>query len=156
MSAQQITENLIVLQTMIDNTPVLLPSAAIAEIIDYTQPEKSTERDYPDWYLGDISWRGITIPLIALETLNHNADFTHSPDNKIAIIHARWNSEKKPYWAFVVASTPRMHRINKHELQSSDYSTEGNQAAAMWSTFNDELHLILDLDLVEKAIVAVS
>lgn len=156
MSTQQITENLIVLQTIIDGTPILLPSTAIAEIVDYTDPEKSTERDYPDWYLGDIPWRGITIPLIALETLNHDAIFVKSSLNKIAVMHASQADKSHSYWAFVVASTPRMHRINPQRLQNSDFSIEGNRAVAMWSTLDDELNLILDLEFIEQAIAAES
>lgn len=148
----KINQSLILLQAFIDGIPILLPSAAVAEIVDYTPPSLNQQTSSPSWYLGEIPWRGINIPLLALENFNHGASIDYSAQNKIAVMHFQQANISQPYWAFVVASTPRMHRINPQQLQSSDKSTEGNQLAAMWAMLNEEDHLILDFDSIETAV----
>ena len=46
---------------------MLLPHTVVAEIGNYRVPDG--REDTPEWILGDISWRGITIPVVSLETL---------------------------------------------------------------------------------------
>ena len=44
---------------------LLLPNVAVAELIDYQNC--SADSDAPDWYLGPISWRQRTLPLLSFE-----------------------------------------------------------------------------------------
>lgn len=44
---------------------LLLPNVAVAELIDYQ--DCSAESDAPEWYLGPISWRHRTLPLLSFE-----------------------------------------------------------------------------------------
>ncbi|MGV8918545.1 MAG: chemotaxis protein CheW [Pseudomonas sp.] len=44
---------------------LLLPNVAVAELIDYQ--DSIADPDAPDWYLGPISWRHRTLPLLCFE-----------------------------------------------------------------------------------------
>lgn len=44
---------------------LLLPNVAIAELIDYQ--DCSADSDAPPWYLGPISWRQRSLPLLSFE-----------------------------------------------------------------------------------------
>ena len=44
---------------------LLLPNVAVAELIDYQ--DCSAEPGAPEWYLGPISWRELTLPLLSFE-----------------------------------------------------------------------------------------
>ena len=44
---------------------LLLPNVALAELIDYQ--DCSAEPGAPEWYLGPISWRELTLPLLSFE-----------------------------------------------------------------------------------------
>ncbi|MBP0939597.1 chemotaxis protein CheW [Pseudomonas alliivorans] len=44
---------------------LLLPNVAVAELIDYQ--DCSAEPGAPEWYLGPISWRERTLPLLSFE-----------------------------------------------------------------------------------------
>jgi len=46
---------------------MLLPNAAVAEIIGYQDP--AAVESGPNWLLGLMSWRGISLPLISLEAI---------------------------------------------------------------------------------------
>lgn len=44
---------------------LLLPNVAVAELIDYQ--DSTPEEDAPEWFLGPISWRQLTLPLLSFE-----------------------------------------------------------------------------------------
>ena len=44
---------------------LLLPNVAVAELIDYQ--DSTPEADAPEWFLGPISWRQLTLPLLSFE-----------------------------------------------------------------------------------------
>lgn len=44
---------------------LLLPNVAVAELIDYQ--DSHAEPNAPGWYLGPISWRNRTLPLVCFE-----------------------------------------------------------------------------------------
>ncbi|MCQ9470681.1 chemotaxis protein CheW [Pseudomonas alliivorans] len=44
---------------------LLLPNVAVAELIDYQ--DCSAEPGAPEWYLGPITWRELTLPLLSFE-----------------------------------------------------------------------------------------
>jgi len=44
---------------------LVLPNVSVAEIVDYKTPEPV--EDTPEWFLGNIEWRGVTLPVISYE-----------------------------------------------------------------------------------------
>lgn len=44
---------------------LLLPNVAVAELIDYQ--DSTPEEGAPEWFLGPISWRQLTLPLLSFE-----------------------------------------------------------------------------------------
>lgn len=154
MSEQYRAELITAIQAFIDNTPVLLPSSAVAEVVDYAKPNLASGENSPNWYLGDIDWRGLQVPLIALQALNHGAEDAKviGGQAKIVVVHYSQSSPSKPYWAFISASTPRIYRLEPDEIQASELAVEENHAAAMWALLNDEQNLLLDLAFIEQQI----
>ena len=47
---------------------LVLPNTCIAEVINYIEP--TPVEDAPEWFLGNILWRGITIPIVSFEEAN--------------------------------------------------------------------------------------
>lgn len=44
---------------------LLLPNTAVAELIAYRSP--ITSDGMPDWFLGQIAWRDLSLPLLSFE-----------------------------------------------------------------------------------------
>ena len=78
-------ENISALLCATEDGTIMLPDASIAEIIEFQSTE--TEEGKPNWYLGQLTWRNISIPLISLEALNSDAFFTQSHQLKIIIFN---------------------------------------------------------------------
>ena len=121
------SDTLVLLHANIHGAALLLPSAMIAEIVDYqtTTPE---QEDAPSWSLGLLAWRGIEIPLISLENINHNAFFTQSPQLKIVVVHGVAQHDALPFWAFVSMDTPKMIRVTEDDLSIADDDEEQEDA----------------------------
>ena len=154
LTANQSANAMSVVLTSIHGVQLLLPGAAVAEIIEY-QATQADEDDKPTWYLGKLAWRGLQIPLISLEGMNHDAFFTQSRNLKIVVVHSLQTNSKLPHWAFVVMETPRMLRIERDRLQVSEEAIDDNRIAAMWAQLDEAQVLLPDLQAIEEQLLAV-
>jgi len=59
---------------------LLLPTVSVAEMLPYKSPQKpkveSAIGEIPEWYIGDLIWRGIMVPMISFESCDENGNFT--------------------------------------------------------------------------------
>ena len=117
--AEQVLENptLPTLLFNIEGGHMLLPDIAIAEIIDYHPVDNADSEDLPDWWLGQLNWRGLEVPLISLESINHGDFFTQKPSLKIIVVNALHELKNScGYWAFIALDTPKLQRIQSDSL----------------------------------------
>ena len=70
----------------VEGKTLLLPNVAVAEILEYSHPV--AQPDVPTWYLGNIEWRTLQVPLISFESVNEQT-FSNRADRtvKIAIMN---------------------------------------------------------------------
>lgn len=155
LKSNQALHSMSVVLTSIHGIRILLPGAAVAEIIEY-QVTQTSEDDQPTWYLGKLAWRGLQIPLVSLEGMNHDAFFTQSRNLKIVVVHSLLTNSKQPHWAFVAMETPRMLRIDKERLQISEEAIDGNKIAAMWAQLDETQVLLPNLQIIEEQLLALA
>jgi chemosensory pili system protein ChpC len=145
------TENLGTLLFNIEGGQIMLPDIAVAEIIEFREVV-SPEGEVPVWFLGHIEWRGLTIPVVSFEAMNHGSFFTHSNRLKIIVINGLAGSELR-YWAFVTLETPKMQRINSDSIVA-DNTAELGEAQLMAAELMGEPVIIPDLVKIEKNILS--
>lgn len=153
-SSNAAPDNLMVLLVPIEDCQLILPDAAVAEIVEF-QPTEAASDALPTWYLGRLRWRGLDVPLVSLEGINHNAFFTRSRNLKIIIMHGLAQRDRLPFWAFVAMETPRMSRIEQERLQPMEQE-ELRQVEKMWCAIDGEPVMIPDLAKIEQQIVALA
>lgn len=139
----------------IEGAQVLLPDIAIAEIIDYQLVNNDDAEDLPDWWLGQLAWRGLQVPLISLESMNHGAFFTKKPALKIIVVNAL-NSlkEKGGYWAFIALDTPKLQRIQHDSLVLSEDDVEGEVTLMMAELLGEDV-MIPNMGKIEAELEAI-
>lgn len=137
----------------IDGDKVAFPDALIAEIVDFI-PTHSDSDDVPTWYLGQLPWRGIFIPLISLEAINTDAFFRQGKQLKIIVLHGVYHREALPYWAFVTSETPKMQRVPKDAMQALE-GTEGNIEKMRIELYGETIVLpnIIDIEIKIKNVI---
>jgi chemosensory pili system protein ChpC len=127
--------------------PMLLPNVAVAEIVPWEEPEK--QDNAPEWYLGNVSWRGIDIPLVSLELMNDtDVDEAYS-GHRIAVLNGV-GSTKKDFYAVSVQGLPRLIRVYGEEVSGEEQLSE--PAYDMNVLVSGERAMIPDLDYVEKQV----
>ncbi len=136
----------------IEGGQVLLPDIAVAEIVDYQVTSTPEEHDVPDWFLGELAWRGLKVPLISLESLNHGAFFTKRPALKIIVVNSLYAlKERGGYWAFVALDTPKMQKLSSDALVASDEADNGSVTLMIAELLGDEV-IVPDIESIEVAI----
>lgn len=138
-------EQLATLLFYIENAQVMLPDIAVAEIIEYRELEAI--EDAPDWLLGNMAWRGLTVPVIALETLNQGDALTLQSSSKIIVLNSASDVGFR-YWAFVAKETPKLQRI-AHDSIVNDPDAELGEAQLMAAELYGEPIMIADLEKIE-------
>jgi len=131
---------------------VILPNTAVAEIIPYIKPEALSDaigRSAPDWLLGMIAWRGISIPLISIETIFGGHYEQQSKRSSIAIINAVGDAAGVPFFAIVTQGIPRLLQVSGDTLSVIDETGENNKAVACHVVLEGDVAVIPDMDEVE-------
>jgi len=130
---------------------LLLPNVSLAEILEFSEPVP--QPDVPTWYLGNIGWRTLQIPLISFESVNEQVFSNRASNAKIAILNGLVDNPRLPFWGIVTQGTPRQMRISPQEIVKDDSDNLG-PAEFMSVVVNGEAARIPDLDYIEKQLLA--
>jgi chemosensory pili system protein ChpC len=98
---------------------LVLPNTCIAEVINYTEP--TPVEDAPDWYLGNILWRGIAIPIVSFETANEVPSANHSGSVRIAVLNGVSGEEKLPFYGIIIQGIPRLVTLKESDIRQKDH-----------------------------------
>lgn len=131
---------------------LLLPNAAVAEIIDYSPP--AAGRDQPDWLLGMIKWRQRNLPVIRFETLLGQASEDSGVRRRLAVCHALTADARRPYMGLVTQGIPRLVRVREELLEPMPGDDLAGLPVHARVRVNGEEALIPDLDRLEDLLAA--
>ena len=90
---------------------LLVPSVALAELINQrpVEPRPGT----PDWYLGDIIWRDLRLPLLSFETAASGTPPAEpAAGARIAVMNAIGGRPQLRFYALLVQGIPRPFKLD--------------------------------------------
>jgi len=87
---------------------LLLPSAAVAEVIRY-EGEPEPLDNAPLWLLGQINWRGLKLPLLSFESASGAANA--APNTQLAILNVTHEKARVKFFALQLQGHPRPIRL---------------------------------------------
>ncbi len=96
-------------------TPLLLPSAAVIEIIGYRELERDDPA--PAWMLGRFEWRHLSLPLLSMERLLGVERQGRRGRKRIVVIHVFDESLEHPFVGVDATGMPRMVNISDKTLR---------------------------------------
>jgi len=131
---------------------VILPNTVVAEIIPYVTADPLSEnlkKDAPEWLLGMIAWRGVSVPLLSMETMLGSQYEQPDKRSSIAIINASKNMAGAPFFAIVTQGIPRLLQVSSDTLGLIEESGDSNKAAACHVVLDGDVAVIPDMDVVE-------
>src|SRR5690606_41468672 len=88
---------------------LLLPNVAMAELVPYQTPER--REGLPDWLLGYIGWRNLTLPLLSFEVASGSrAEIGRNA--RIAVLNAIGDRPGTPFLALLLQGIPRALKVD--------------------------------------------
>jgi chemosensory pili system protein ChpC len=132
---------------------VLLPNAAIAEVIVYKEPTPID--DAPEWFLGYIEWREKRVPLISFEAMSGKELQAPVQNSRIAVLNTITGNAQLPYVAVLSQGIPSLVVVPEHGLE--DKANEDNrQAIGGFVDLNGMKAVIPNIDEIEKRLTQLS
>ncbi|WP_397377277.1 chemotaxis protein CheW [Pseudomonas sp.] len=87
---------------------LLLPNVAVAELIPYRAPQVT--EGMPDWFLGQIAWRDLRLPLLSFEAASDGQAVVNS-GSRVAVINALGGRPMVKFIAVLVQGIPRCIKL---------------------------------------------
>ena len=94
---------------------LVLPNTCIAEVINYSAPMPVEKA--PDWFLGNLLWRGITIPVVSFEAANDVPSAEITKSTRIAVLNGVSGKDKLSFYGVVVQGIPRLAALEQTDIQ---------------------------------------
>lgn len=129
---------------------LLLPNAAVAEVLSYSDPEPIT--DAPSWLLGRVRWRGWQVPLVDFARLDGTGGATQTAPGgrrRVLVVKAPGGHARLPYFAFLADGFPRLMSLSEATLETLAESADPDRCIFARVAINDENAVVPDMDAVE-------
>lgn len=139
----------------ISDETILLPNAAVAEVIGYTKPEPLDGS--PNWFLGRVAWRERLVPLISLEIATLAADSANLKQGgtRIAVLNTLNANPNVPYIGIVSQGIPRLNVIHSADISTVETLPGKRSSIAEIASVNGQEVIILDIDDLENRILSI-
>lgn len=132
---------------------LLLPNAAVAEIVDYRELEP--ESDLPDWVAGTAEWRQRKLPVVQFERLLGQPVVEASQRRRIMVCHTLQKNAQRPFVGILSTAIPRLVRVRQEQLQGEEISPElADAPIAAALQYDGQPVLIPDLAGLEQLLAA--
>ncbi|MDH5444756.1 MAG: chemotaxis protein CheW [Gammaproteobacteria bacterium] len=136
---------------------LLLPNAAIAEVIAARQPD--VVEGTPNWFLGHVDWREYKVPVIAFETLNGDVEgeVAINKQGRIAIMNTLNGNTRLPYIGIMTQGIPRLQVVQAKGIEANTETVgRNNLYVNEFVVVNGEPISIPNLDLLERVLIELS
>ena len=127
---------------------LVLPNTSIAEIIGYNKP--SPVKKSPEWFLGIMSWRGLTIPIVSFEKANEVRFAKQSKSTRIAVLNGISGYAELTFYGVVVQGIPRLASLDEASIQEITDPEVNLPLALAQAEIAEQNAVIPDQKLIEK------
>ena len=112
-----VVENVRSLWVPLEESSLLVPNVAIAEVINY-QPLDLVQ-DGPEWLLGRLRWRNQELPVVSMERLLGLNPPQSGHGARITVFNTVKPDTMLPFFAAVTAGIPRLLQADADSLGAS-------------------------------------
>ncbi len=131
---------------------LVLPNVTVAEIIPYEEP--LAKDDTPEWYLGSLTWRNQTIPLVSFDAMNDEVVSGESSERRIAVLNSIVDDDRLHFCGIVTDGVPRLMRVMADEI-TDDVGATAGPAEISRVMISGERAAIPDVEHIQQEILKV-
>ena len=129
----------------------LLPNAAVAEVIPYSEPVPID--DAPEWFLGYMNWRDRRVPLVMFEAASDGEAGRIHKGCRIAVLNTLNGNRDLPYIAIVMQGLPSLQIVRPNTIQYADRPTMQRQSIKAYVNLNGVAAVVPDIDELESRLL---
>ena len=150
MSAEQVK----CIMLSISEDKLVLPNAAIAEVVVYKEP--TPVDDAPEWFLGYIEWRDKRVPLISFEAMSGKGVEAPVNISRIVVLNTINGNAQLPYVGVLSQGIPSLLVVPEGGLEDKAGDNENRQAVGAFIDLDGAEAVIPDLDEIEQRLTRLS
>jgi len=138
---------------------VIIPNALVAEIISVKEIEKVDTG--PAWFLGNMTWRGVNVPLLSFEASGGEKISRVNLNTQAVVLYAVGASgevSESPYMGLVMSGVPHVSHFTRDQIQTdaAEMETESHPMVAQKVRINGASVSILDVDAMVAMVEALA
>jgi chemosensory pili system protein ChpC len=124
---------------------LLIPNSAVAEILAYSRPQSLAESS--DWFKGVVPWRGVHLPVVAVEEMCNLGAAAVGPRSRIAVLYNPVKDTELPYLGIHMQDIPRAYLAEPNKMESG---SDTGLSRYLLSRVDDESlsRMIPNLDII--------
>lgn len=126
---------------------VIVPEALVAEIISVKDVE--ADENKPEWYLGDMKWRGTNVPLLSFEAAGGDEFAKVNLNTQAVVLYAVGEDgdvNNNPYLALVMSGVPHVSHFSREQFKFDSEVMEDHPMVAQNVRINGARVSLLDVD----------
>ena len=128
---------------------VIVPNALVAEIISVKEIEKIDAG--PAWFLGNMKWRGVDVPLLSFEASGGEKISRVNLNTQAVVLYAVGATSEvsaSPYMGLVMSGVPHVSHFSRDQIQTDieELEAESHPMVAQKVRINGASVSILDVD----------
>ncbi len=144
--------DLVTLFLPVTGKSLLVPNVTLAEVVPITAVTPLD--DVPNWVLGTLDWRNLTIPLISFEAIN-DEPFVESGDYlRVAVMNGCQDGDKMPFYGIALRGTPRMLRVVEEEITERENADLGIAESLPVVVDGNDAN-VPNLDYIEQQVLSI-
>ncbi len=132
----------------LDGGRLLLPNAAVAEVIGYKEPQRGNGA--PEWLLGEIDWRQQRVSVVGFEQASGRGGTAVGPRARIVVCNTLNGNPRRPYLGILAQAIPRLVRLTEGSVDAAASETPLAPAVLREVSVEGGLAWIPDLDELER------
>ena len=135
----------------ISHRQILLPTVSVAEMLPFVKPQLR-HTDLAPWFLGNVTWRGVAVPMISYELINGEQPLAIKATSQMAILNSTGVNAALPFLCFPTQGIPRLSRVSSESIkENKDIPLQAFDQ--MNVTVNEDAVAIPDVSKLEREIV---
>ena len=128
---------------------VIVPNALVAEIISVKEIDKTDTG--PAWFLGNMKWRGVDVPLLSFEASGGDKIARVNLNTQAVVLYAVGASgdvSETPYLGLVMSGVPHVSHFSRDQIKTdlNKMESEPHPMIAQKVRINGASVSILDVD----------